>query len=160
MARQLDKRRPESRDRVGLWVGLTTAFLISSLAMVQLRCKVTGGYPCGDWPLHGYTKEFWPSFLVALAAWGLAARLRAHRTRSVWAHALDEMGRASAPMLGLVLAWVWYGLTGDAFHPAGGCTIPVLCHDVMPSAIVVWAGPWVIWGSWRVVSLLKAADES
>lgn len=44
-----------SRTAVGLWVGLTVVFLLASLAMVQVRCKVTGGFPCGDWPKESYT---------------------------------------------------------------------------------------------------------
>jgi hypothetical protein len=146
----------EVTGRAGVWVGLTVAFLLSSLAMVQLRCKASGGYYfCGDWPRDGYTREFWPPFILVLAAWGLAARERARRMSASWTEALDDLGQASSPMLGLVLAWVWYGLRGAEFHPWGGCNIPVLCHDTMPFAILVWSGPWVIWGAWRLVRAWK-----
>src|SRR5262245_26566745 len=100
-------RHPSSAD-AGVWVGLTVAFLLSSIAMVQLRCKLTGGYSCGDWPRDGYTREFWPPLLLVLAAWGLAAKARARRIGVKWTDALDDLGRASSPMLGLMAAWVWY----------------------------------------------------
>lgn len=117
----------------GIWVGLTVSFLLASLAMVQLRCKVTGGYPCGDWPRDGYTWQFWPAFLLLLLVWAATAAVWTRRAgRSFW-RGVEAHGEAASPMLGLVVAWAWYGLTGPQFHPPA-CTTPVLCHVPCPGA--------------------------
>ncbi len=142
----------------GIWIGLTVAFLLASLGMVQLRCKVTGGYPCGDWPRDGYTWHFWPAFLTILFIWLLAAQLWSRRRRRELGEALRAHGEAASPMLGLVLAWAWYGLTGPQFHRPD-CTTPILCHDAAPFSIAVWSLPWVVWGAWQIAVLWRHDRE-
>ena len=142
------------RRTPGIWIGLTVSFLLASIAMVQLRCKVTGGYPCGDWPRDGYTWHFLPPFLLLLLLWSLAAQALAVRTRQRWADMVSLLGETVSPMLGLILAWAWYGLTGPQFHPPK-CTVPLLCHDVVRSGIVFWSLPWVIWGMYSLVGLWR-----
>lgn len=127
--------------------------------MVQMRCRLTGGYPCGDWPRDGYTWQFWPPFVVILAVWAASASVLARRSSLGWIAAADTLGETAAPMLGLVLTWAWYGLTGERFHNKGGCTVPILCHDVLPMSLVIWSGPWIFWGAWRLVSLWRRADN-
>lgn len=82
---------------VGLWVGLTVAFLLTSLAMVQIRCKVFGGFPCGDWPVHGYTWHFWPPFLLL---WFVAARTWSRRRGQPLKEGLRVHSEAASPTLG------------------------------------------------------------
>lgn len=133
----------------GFWVGFTVCFLLASLSMVQLRCKFTGGFPCGDWPKHGYTWHFWPSFLLFLFLWFLAAQVWSRRRGRALREGLRVHGEAASPMLGLVLAWAWYGLTGPQFHYPN-CTVPLLCHDTVPFSVLVWSLPWLVWGGWRL----------
>lgn len=143
-----------SRRSPGVWIGLTVSYLFASLAMVQIRCKVTGGFPCGDWPVHGYTWHFWPPFLSVLLLWFFAGRVWSRRFgRRQW-EALCTLGEAVSPMLGLVLAWCWYGLTGPRFH-LPDCTVPLLCHDSFPAGILVWSLPWCAWAAWRSVSIWR-----
>lgn len=113
----------------GYWVGLTVCGLLASLAMVQIRARLGGGFPRGDWPEYGYTWHFLPAFLGALGLWYVAARIWSRRRGLPTRSGLAALGLAASPMLGLVIAWCWYGLTGTQFHAAGGCRTPVLCHD-------------------------------
>jgi hypothetical protein len=122
--------------------------------MVQLRCKVTGGFPCGDWPRDGYTWHFWPAFLTIFFIWFLAAEAWSRRRGRTLGDGLRAHGEAGSPMLGLVLAWAWYGLTGPQFHPPN-CTAPLLCHDTLPFSIAVWGFPWMFWGAWQIVVLWR-----
>lgn len=140
---------------VGLWSGLVSSFLVASLGMVQVRSKIFGGFPSGDWPKDGYTWHFLPVFLGCLVLWAFGAWLWSNREAASWQAGLQALGRAAAPLLGLVTAWSWYGLTGDQFHAAHGCDIYVLCHDVGRAPIVVWSAPWLIWAGIRVGKLWK-----
>ena len=141
----------------GVWVGLTVVFLWASLAMVQLRCKVTGGFPCGDWPKDGYTWHFWPPFLLLLLLWFVAARLWRQRFGQALGEGVRAHGEAASPMLGLVLAWTWYGLTGPQFH-FPECTVPLLCHDTLPFSIVIWSVPWVVWGALNILAIWRTSQ--
>jgi len=138
----------------GLWIGVTVISLASSLAMVQIRCRLFSGYPCGDWPNHGYTWHFWPPFLFMLLVWVVAARAWSRQGQQSLVKGLDAHGKASSPALGLVVAWGWYGLTGPQFH-APACTTPVLCHDVLPLGILIWSAPWIVWGAWQILALWR-----
>ncbi len=138
----------------GIWIGLSVAFLLGSLSMVQLRCKVASGYPCGDWPQNGYTWQFWPPFLLCLVLWVVAGQMWGKRRGRPFWEGLSAHGEAASPMLGLILSWIWYGLTGPQFHPPA-CTVPLLCHDIVPKSIVVWSLPWVVWGGARLVMLWR-----
>ena len=149
--------RPGTKS-AGLWIGLVVAALLSSLAMVEIRCKVFGIPPCGDWPKLGYTWHFWPPFAVILLAWVLGARLWSERRRLSLVDGLVSHGLAVAPMLGLVVAWGWFGLTGPQFH-APACTMPILCHDAMRLSIVIWSAPWTIWGMWNIGSLWRTRSD-
>ena len=143
----------------GLWIGVTAASLVASLAMVQIRCKFSENFACGDWPWDGYTWHFWPPFLLLLLVWTRAARVWSQRVSRSMYEGLCAHGEAASPMLGLVVAWGWYGLMGRQFH-APACTIPVLCHDAMPLSIVLWSAPWIVWGVWRISLLWRTGDES
>jgi len=148
-----------TRADTGIWMGLVASFLLASLAMVQFRCRITGGFPCGDWPKDGYTWHFWPPFLLLLFGWLVAGRLWSQRGGCPLAEGLGAQGAAVSPMVGLVLAWAWYGLTGPQFHrPA--CTIPVICHDVLPGSVAVWSLPWILWSIGRLVRLWRVPDPS
>lgn len=144
-----------NRDRsAGLFVGITIAFFLSSLMMVQLRCKFSAGFPCGDWPRHGYTWHFWPAFFLVLGLWLALAKMWSHRTSRSYFDALRLHGDAAGPMLGLVIAWAWYGLVGPEWHrPA--CTVPLLCHDTVPFSIAIWSFPWIAWGAWRIRAMWR-----
>lgn len=117
-----------------------------------MRCKLTQDYPCGDWPVHGYTWHFIPPFLLVLASWLLLARLVSWRNRIPVADAAAQVGSATSPLLGLTISWSWYGFTGPAFHPPI-CEFPILCHDVLSASILVWTTPWIIWAGWRTLQL-------
>jgi hypothetical protein len=134
----------------GYWVGLTVSVLLASLSMVQIRSKLFDGFPTGDWAEHGYTWHFIPPFLIVLGVWYVAALVWSRRRGFPARVGLAALGSAASPMLGLVIAWDWYALTGTQFHAAGGCHTPVLCHDALPHAIAVWAGPWIAWGAFRI----------
>jgi hypothetical protein len=137
----------------GLWVGATVSFLLASFGMVQIRDKFFGGYSSGDWPNHPYTWHFIPSLAGILAAWYVAGRIWSHRRGLGIRSGLGALGAAASPMLGLTVAWTWYGLIDERYHPYGGCHIPVLCHDVWPSSVIYWATPWIVLGAiqlWRV----------
>ncbi len=140
------------------WAGLTVNFLLASLAMVQFRCKISGGYPCGDWPTDGYTWHFWPVFLVLCLLWLIGARLWSRRRGRPFAEGFQAYGEAASPMLGLTLTWAWYGLTGPQFHPPA-CTVPLLCHDVLPGSVALWGLPWIAWGTVRVLRVSGRAAE-
>ncbi len=91
------------------------------------------------------------AFILLLLLWFVAARTWSGQRGQPLREGFRVRGEAASPMLGLVLAWRWYGLTVRNSH-SPACTIPVLCHDVMPSGIVVWSLPWFAWGSlsiWR-----------
>lgn len=140
--------RPGTRA-AGIWIGLVSSFLVASLGMVQVRAKIFGGYPSGDWARDGYTWHFLLPFAACLLLWWLAARVWSRRASCSLRVGLEAIGRASAPLLGLVTAWSWYGLTGDQFHLAHGCDTYLLCHDVGPAPIVVWSAPWILWAGYR-----------
>ena len=142
----------------GLWVGLVAVALLSSLAMVQIRCKLFGIAPCGDWPQIGYTWHFWPPFILLVAVWATGAWVWSSRRERLLVDGLGAHGLASAPMLGLVVAWSWFALTGSQFH-APSCTTPVLCHDAMRLSIAIWSGPWIAWGLWNIVGLWRASPK-
>jgi hypothetical protein len=136
------------------WAGITVIFLLASLTMVQLRCRVTGGYPCGDWPKDGYTWHFWPVFLGLCFFWLVGAWVWSRGRGRSLAEGFDAYGNAASPMLGLTLTWSWYGLSGPQFHPPK-CGIPVLCHDVLPGSMALWALPWIVWAAARLISLWR-----
>lgn len=142
--------REEPGLRTGLWVGATACFLVASLGMVQIRSKIYGGFPSGDWPRDGYTWHFLPALVLSLAVWLVAAHFWSKRHDPGLRQAMERLGEGTAPLLGLVVTWSWYGLTGPQFHAAGGCDTPVLCHDVTPASVVIWAAPWIIWAGIRV----------
>lgn len=152
-----DERRT---GKPGIWIGAASSFLVASLAMVQIRSKIFGGYPSGDWPEDGYTWHFLLGFGACLLVWAAVAMLWSRRRSTSFRHGLERVGVACAPLLGLVLAWSWYGLTGDQFHQAHGCDTYLLCHDVGPSPVVVWSAPWVIWAGIRLVRLWTGASTS
>lgn len=143
------ERRDRQMGAPGLWIGATACFLVASLAMVQIRRKIFGGFPSGDWPLDGYTWHFFPALGLCLAAWALGAHLWSRSNGRGLRDGMERLGVAAAPLLGLVVTWSWYGLTGPQFHAAHGCETPVLCHDVTPASVLIWSGPWVLWGGWR-----------
>ena len=142
----------------GLWIGLVVAGLLGSLAMVEIRCKLFGIGRCGDWPELGYTWHFWPPFLLLLFVWVVGGRLWNSRRGRSLREGLAAHGHAAGPMLGLVVAWSWWALTGPQFHKAA-CTAPVLCHDVMRLSILLWSGPWVVWGLWNITQLWLGQPE-
>jgi len=133
-------------------VGFSVAFLLSSLAMVQLRCRLFEGFPCGDWSQHSYTWHFWPPFLLLLLLWLVAAERWSRQRRRPFADGVQVHRDAAAPMLGLVLVWAWYGLTGSTFHPPA-CTAPLRCHDTVPAGVLIWSLTWLAWGRWRLTSV-------
>lgn len=134
----------------GVWIGLTVGGLLSGIGMVQLRCK-TGAYPCGDWPRHGFTWHFLVVFALFVMGWWLLTR----RSRS----SFNETGLAMAPMLGLAVAFSWYGLTGAQFH-APICDTPILCHDAMRGSIIIWSSPWLILGAVSISRLLSKKTKN
>lgn len=143
----------------GLWTGLIVTFLLASLGMVQMRAKLFEGFPSGDWPRHGYTWHFLPAFAMATFLWFLAAWRYGRGSRAALSVALERVGRAASPMLGLVIAWSWYGLTGSQFHASGGCHIYPLCHDSGPGLILVWSAPWVVWGVFNVIRVIRRSES-
>jgi hypothetical protein len=143
----------------GLWSGLVVAFLLASVGMVQIRAKVFGGYPSGDWPRDGYTWHFLPAFAAVTLLWVATARRYGHRAGTSLRTSLERVGRAASPMLGLVVAWSWYGLTGPEFHAAGGCDVYPLCHDTGRALIVIWSAPWMAWGLWNLRRLFRGAES-
>ena len=147
-------RAIESVVAPGIWIGVTAASLMASLAMVQMRCKLPGNLPCGDWPADGYTWHFWPPFILLLVIWSVASRVWGRRHGRSIAESLRVHGEAVSPALGLLVSWGWYGLTGPQFHPPA-CATPILCHDAMPLSIVVWSAPWLAWSGWRIVRLWR-----
>lgn len=148
------------RDRTpivpGILIGLTICFLASGIGMVQLRCKgpLAGDFPCGDWPRDGFTYHFWLALLPTLGVWSLAATSWANRAHRSLLDGLAELGETASPMLGMILGWSWYGLTGDQFHlPA--CKTPILCHDVVRSSLVIWISPWILWAALRLGAMWR-----
>lgn len=144
--------------RAGLWVGGTVSFLAASLLMVQIRAKVFGGFPSGDWPRDGYTWHFLIAIVVALMVWVAVASLYRRLTGKSTSRCLSAVGMASAPMLGLVVTWSWYGLTGPQFH-APACTAYPVCHDSGPLLVLIWAAPWILWGLWSEYRLFREAVQ-
>lgn len=142
-----------SRDS-GVWIGLTVSYLLASIGMVQVRAKVFGGYPSGDWPVDGYTWHFVPVFVLIVAAWWLVSVWVSRRRGLSIGTVFRALGSRASPMLGLVIAWSWYGLTGEQFHASGGCTTYPLCHDSGPFLILMWSAPWLLWGGYRVIQYL------
>lgn len=151
----MDTRPERSGEAPGLWIGSAVTFLGASLAMVQIRSKVFGGFPSGDWPRDGYTWHFLPALILCLAVWVGAAHLWTRRHGGKLRDWMERLGRAAAPLLGLVVTWSWYGLTGRQFHAAHGCDTPILCHDVAPASVVIWSAPWMLWAGWRVWKLWR-----
>lgn len=147
------------RFRAGVWTGLVVCFLAASIGMVQIRAELFGGYPSGDWPRDGYTWHFVPAFAAAVLLWLAVAWWYRRSSGASVAIALERVGRAASPMLGLAIAWSWYGLTGPRFHAAGGCDVYPLCHDTGPGLIVVWSAPWLGWGLWNVIRLVRGAGR-
>jgi len=149
-----DRTAKTRRADAGIWIVLTVSFLLAGIGMVQVRAKLFGGYPSGDWPVDGFTWHFVPVFLLVVAGWWVAAAWAGRGKGLSTGDALRRLGLEASPMLGLVIAWSWYGLTGEQFHAAGGCTTYPLCHDSGPLLILVWSAPWLLWGGWRVVRYL------
>lgn len=146
-------RRERKGGSPGLWIGAAASFLVASLAMVQIRSKIFGGFPSGDWPKDGYTWHFVPALALCVLVWVLAGHLwsrREGRDGATLREGMERLGVAAAPLLGLVITWSWYGLTGPQFHEAHGCTTPVLCHDVTPGSVVILSAPWVLWAGWKL----------
>lgn len=141
----------------GVWIGLTVSFLLASIGMVQVRAKVFGGYPSGDWPMHGYTWHFVPVFLLIVGGWWILSAWTGRRRRRPTREVFRDLGDRASPLLGLVVAWSWYGLTGEQFHASGGCTTYPLCHDSGPFLILIWSAPWILWGGYRVARYLTQA---
>lgn len=134
-------------EDAGYWIGLVGCALLAGLGMVQLRSWL-GAYPSGDWPVHGITWHLAPALAVALSLWWTAAQLLGRP--------LEAVGRAAAPLLGLVVTWTWYGVTDPDFHAAGGCDVYPICHDSGPFLVVWWAAPWFIWAAWRIYRLQRS----
>lgn len=138
----------------GIWIGLTVCFLLASIGMVQVRSRVFGGYPLGDWPAHGYTWHFLPVFLGLVGGWWFLSLWVSRRSECPLGDVFRALGDRASPMLGLAVAWSWYGLTGEQFHASGGCRTYPLCHDSGPFLIFVWSAPWLLWGGYRIIRLL------
>lgn len=84
-----------TRGKAATWAGITVVFLLASLTMVQLRCRVTGGYPCGEWPRDGYTWHVWPVFLGLCLLWLSSARVWSRGHPRPLAEGFERLGDAA-----------------------------------------------------------------
>lgn len=122
------------------------------LVMTQWRCRM-GPYPCGDWTTTGGITWHFPAAVIILAGGAYALG------RSL---GLRPFARATLPLLGLSVGVIWYGLPPSMIHPppSGSCpNLPIVCHDVLDSSILVWTLPFVVWALARIWRLVRTGEQ-
>jgi hypothetical protein len=103
-------------------------------AMVQWRCKISGGYACGHGLAGGLSWHFWAALAIFTLLFVVVATAFSWRQQT---NLLEELGNllfASRALTGLWAYVIWSEIPGPGMHPprlGGTCPeIPLFCHDV------------------------------
>lgn len=118
---------------MGLWYAVISAFLVAILGMVQVRSKIFGGFPTGDWPKDRYARRFPPIISLCVLLWAAAAWQSERKGAIPLSESLKSLGGAVAPLLRLITALSSYGLKASQFD-ANTAAKSTRC-------VTAWCGP-------------------
>lgn len=135
--------------RNALFLAPVVLFPPALWGMIQWRCKISGGYDCGDISIGGISWHLWAAlgllafsfaFIAIVHSWTRHTKLFDEFGKVLYA------GRALAGIWGYVF---WVALPISIIHPpglGGICPdIPLVCHDIPVMGFgggLWWAGPF------------------
>jgi hypothetical protein len=118
--------------------------------MIEWRCKISGGYPCGDIYIGGISWHFWASLGLLVASFTLIAIVQSLIRQTKLFGELGNLLYAARAFAGIWAYVFWISLPQSIIHPpthGGSCpNIPLICHDIPVMGFggaIFWAGPFI-----------------
>jgi hypothetical protein len=119
-------------------------------AMIQWRCKISGGYDCGHAFSGGISWHFWAALAILAISFASLAVVFSWRQQTRPLQELGNLLLASRALAGLWAYILWAELPIPVSHPpshGGTCPkIPLVCHDMPLGGFgggLWWTGPFV-----------------